>query len=65
MPDMNFGKMGTKVVEFQMHNEAWDGLVEESKFKGWEGFGAFKSGKIALQDHGDKIWFRNIKIKTL
>lgn len=60
-----FWQNGTKVVEFQMHNEAWDGLVEDSKFKGWEGFGAFKSGKIALQDHGDKIWFRNIKIKTL
>ena len=60
-----FWQNGVKVVEFQMHNDAWDSLVADSKFKDWEGFGAFRSGHIALQDHGDQIWFRNIKIKTL
>ena len=60
-----FWQNGTKVVEFQMHNESWDALVSDSKFKDWKGFGEFKSGHIALQDHSDKIWFRNIKIKTL
>ncbi|MDG2450687.1 MAG: DUF1080 domain-containing protein [Saprospiraceae bacterium] len=60
-----FWQNDTKVVEFQMHNEAWNELVSSSKFKDWSGFGSFKSGHIALQDHGDQIWFRNIKIKTL
>ena len=60
-----FWQNSEKVVEFEMHNENWDALVADSKFKDWKGFGEFKSGHIALQDHGDKIWFRNIKIKTL
>ena len=34
-----------------------------SKFATWPGFAAFQSGKIALQDHGDNVWYRNIMIK--
>ncbi len=60
-----FWQNGTIVVEFQMHNEAWNDLVAGSKFKDWKGFGIYKSGHIALQDHGHKIWFRNIKIRTI
>lgn len=56
---------GTKVVEFPLHGEKWEEMVNNSKFKGWEGFGASRTGHIALQDHGDKVWFRNIKIKQL
>lgn len=40
----------------------WDELVNNSKFKGSD-FGKFQKGKIALQDHGDEVSFRNIKIK--
>ena len=60
-----FWQNGAKVVTFEMHGDAWDELVAGSKFKDWEGFGVFKSGHICLQDHGDKVWFRNIKIKRL
>lgn len=56
---------GTKVVEFTMHTPAWDALVAGSKFKSLPDFGKAKRGHIALQDHGDKVWFRNIKIKEL
>lgn len=56
---------GTEIVRFPLSGEAWDELVNNSKFKGWEGFGAFKTGKIGLQDHDDKVSFRNIKIKVL
>lgn len=56
---------GTKVVEFPVHGEKWEEMVSNSKFKDWEGFGASKKGHIALQDHGNKVWFRNIKIKKL
>ena len=56
---------GTEIVTFPLHGEAWEKLVANSKFKDWEGFGAFKTGRIGLQDHDDRVSFRNIKIKEL
>ncbi len=56
---------GVKVVEFDLSGPNWDSLVANSKFKSWEGFGKFSKGKIALQDHGDKVWYKNIKLKEL
>ena len=56
---------GTEIVKFPVHGEEWDALVDNSKFKGWEGFGEHQTGHIGLQDHSDKVWFKNIKIKNL
>jgi cytochrome c len=56
---------GTKAVEFDMHTPEWDQLVAGSKFKNMAEFGKFKKGRISLQDHGDQVWFRSIKIKEL
>ncbi len=56
---------GTVIVEFDVHGEKWDALVANSKFKKWKGFGKFQTGHIGLQDHNDKVWYRNIKIKKL
>ena len=66
----NNGKMehwlnGYKVVEYEMHTDEWKEMVANSKFKSMPDFGTFKKGKIAIQDHGDKLWLRNIKIKEL
>jgi len=56
---------GTKIISVQIGTPNWNKLVAGSKFKAMPYFGKFKEGHIALQDHGNKIWFRNIKIKTL
>ncbi|WP_242082591.1 3-keto-disaccharide hydrolase [Aestuariivivens sediminis] len=66
--DINKGSVtlnGTEIVTFPLHGEQWDALVENSKFKGWEGFGKYPTGHIGLQDHSDKVWYRNIKLKIL
>jgi cytochrome c len=56
---------GVKTVEFTMHTPEWDKLVAGSKFKNMPDFGKFSKGHISLQDHGDQVWYRNIKIKEL
>ena len=55
----------TEMVTFPVQGEEWDAMVADSKFAGWDGFGKFTTGKIGLQDHGNVVAFRNIKIKQL
>ena len=60
---------GENVVEYHLWTPEWEQMVEGSKFKGWENFikagGDNQEGYIGLQDHGDDVWYRNIKIKVL
>ena len=56
---------GSKTVVFPLANKAWEEMVSTSKFADWEGFGKYTTGKIGLQDHGNIVSFRNIKIKRL
>jgi hypothetical protein len=60
---MEFWLNETKVVDFTMHTPEWKKMVANSKFKSMPGFAEAKKGHIALQDHGDAVWFRNIKIR--
>jgi len=56
---------GTKVVTTTQWDDNWSKLVSESKFKSMPDFGKFRKGKISLQDHGNAVYFRNIKIQSL
>jgi hypothetical protein len=56
---------GIKVVEYVRNTQMWKALVDYSKYQKWENFGNFEDGHILLQDHGDEVRFRNIKIKPL
>ena len=52
-----------KVVEYDRFSQTFKALVEKSKYEKWDNFGRWKSGRILLQDHGDKVLFKNIKIR--
>jgi len=54
---------GVIVVETVLWDDNFKKLIAGSKFATWPGFGTFKKGKIALQDHGNNVWYRNIVIK--
>lgn len=56
---------GKEIVVFPVNNPEWQAMVADSKFATWEHFGKYPTGKIGLQDHGDIVAFRNIKIKEL
>ena len=56
---------GVKIVEYGRNNQMWEALVDFSKYKDWPNFGNAEEGLILLQDHGDEVWFQNVKIKEL
>ena len=54
-----------KVLEIEIGSDEWKKALGDSKFKDWEKFAQNKEGHIAFQDHGNEVWFRNIRIKRL
>lgn len=55
---------GEPVVEYHLGTPAWEEMVNNSKFADYSDvFGKFEPGYISLQDHGDDVWFRNIKLR--
>jgi hypothetical protein len=56
---------GVSTLSTTLWNDNWKKMIAISKFKDMKEFGSFKKGRIALQDHGDDVWFMNIKIKKL
>lgn len=55
----------TKVVEYELWSPEWEALVAGSKFVEWPAYGRAEIGHIGLQDHGDPVWYRNLKIREL
>ena len=62
---LDFFLNSVNVVSVQLWGEEWKKMVAASKFSKMPGFGTYQEGRIGLQDHGDKVWYRNIKIKRL
>jgi hypothetical protein len=56
---------GTMVVEYELGSDEWQELVAASKFDAMPGYGSQDEGHIALQDHGNPVWYRNIRIRDL
>ena len=56
---------GKRVLQYELDSPAVRAAIAKSKFKDVERFGKPQNGHILLQDHGDQVWYRNIKIRKL
>ena len=56
---------GVKIVAFEQGSAEWKALVAKSKFAAWPSYGQAMRGHIGLQDHGDVVEFKNIRIREL
>jgi len=56
---------GEVLVEFEKYSDEWKKLRDSGKWNDFPDYGKFDEGHISLQNHGTKVWFRNVKIKEL
>ncbi|MCU0450437.1 MAG: DUF1080 domain-containing protein [Bernardetiaceae bacterium] len=56
---------GKKVVEYQLGSPEWEAMYQKSKFRVMPKYGKAGKGHLALQDHGDLVWFRKIRVREL
>ena len=56
---------GQQVVRYEVWSDDWKAKVAASKFAAWKAYGTGKEGLIGLQDHGDRVQFRSIKLRVL
>lgn len=55
---------GARVLQYDLASAKLQAAIDRSKFKGIDRFGKPQNGHILLQDHGDQVWYRNIRIRT-
>lgn len=56
---------GKRLLAYELGSPEWSLKVEGSKFRDWPSYGKAARGRIGLQDHGDRVAFRNIRIREL
>jgi hypothetical protein len=56
---------GVKLLEYELWSDDWNQRVANSKFKDMPAYGKSKTGHIALQDHGDWVAYRNVRVKRI
>ena len=56
---------GAKTADYVMWTPEWEKLVAAGKWKDYPGYGRARKGRIGLQDHGNKVWFRNLKVRVI
>ena len=56
---------GKKIAEYTIGSTDWTDRLAASKFADWQHFARYSKGHIALQDHTDRVWFRNIRLREL
>ena len=56
---------GRFMVSYEIGSPDWAERVANSKFAQWPDYGTYETGPIGLQDHGNLVWFRNIKIRRI
>lgn len=54
---------GVKVAEYELWSPDWEQRVKQSKFAQWPGYGRARAGHVGLQDHGDRVAYRDMKIR--
>lgn len=64
-PHVEHWMNGEKLLEYELWSPDWEARVNATKFKDLPAYGRAKTGHLALQDHGDPVWYRNIKIRPL
>jgi hypothetical protein len=62
---LDFYMNGKHSLSINLWDENWNNMISISKLKDMPGFGTFKKGKISLQEHGNQVWYKNIRIKRL
>lgn len=62
-PHVEHWMNGVKLLEYELWSPDWEARVKASKFNAWSGYGRARRGHIVLQDHGDAVSYRNIRIK--
>ena len=64
-PHVEHWMNGVKLLEYELWSPDWEARVKASKFNAWSGYGRARRGHLVLQDHGDAVAYRNIRIKPL